>query len=344
MAVEIINDKALWDGFIEESPYGMLFHRWDLLKVIEKHIGYDLLTYGIYDGKELVGILPMFYTKTKGVKLLYSPPQGTLVYIPYMGLVMSRAYDGFTPLKKERCLAMAWGDIGRELNRLSPNFTSLTFVPNINDIRPFVWDGYDIEVMYTYLIDLDMPVDAIWNGFDRECKNNIKKAAQCGLSIKHTTDVDKFYDIMSKGLQSQGNTFFQRQSPEYLKDLLAAFPKNITMNFLYKDGEVIGAKLDCNYKGLYMGWGGDSVVNREIKANEYLEWETIKMAKESGNKWYENWGGDMKRLSMFKSKFNPSLVPYYHITKKDPVGKLSDWGYGMISSKPYLGFMKKIIT
>jgi hypothetical protein len=344
MAAEIINDRDLWDRFIEESPYGMLFHRWDFLKIIEKHTGYDLRTYGVYEGRELIGVFPLFYKKTKGVKLVYSPPQGTLVYIPYMGLVMGSAYEGFKQRRKEGCLAMAWRCIDHELKGLSANFASITFIPQMDDVRPFTWEGYDVEVLYTYLFDLEQPLETMWNGFEKECKQNIKKAAQYGLSIKRTSDVDTFHGITAKGLESQGNTFFQRQGAEYIKDLMTAFPENLGIYFMYKDEEIEGVRLDCYYKGSYIAWCGGTVLHREIKTTEYFEWEMMKLAKAAGYQWYENWGGDMRRLNVHKSKFNPMLVPYYHVRKMDAVGRLSDWGYGVITSKPYLSFVKKIVT
>jgi hypothetical protein len=343
MTIKHIEEKGIWDTFVDDSPYGMLFHKWDLLKIIEKHTGYDLFTCGIYKGDELIGAVPIYYKKVKGVKLVYSPPQGTLVYIPYMGLIMSRRYIELKQRKRESYLDLAWADINRELKSLSANFSSFTFVPRMNDIRPFIWDGYDVKILYTYTFDLQRPLDEIWDSFDQECRKNIKDCAKYGLSIKQTTDVDKYYQIMANGLKDQGNTFFQRQSPDYLKDLLAAYPENIKMYFLYKDNDIIGVNVNCLYKDWYMGWGGDAVIQHEIKSNEYFNWETIKMAKAAGYKYYENWGADMKRLNQFKTKFNPTLVPYYHIRKKDTIGKLSEWGYDTISNSP-LSFIKKIIS
>src|SRR5512146_163575 len=101
MSIEIIDDMGLWDGFIEESPQGMLFHRWDFLKIIEKYTHYRLFPYGIYEGRELVSVIPIFYKSTKGIKMAYSPPQGTLAYIPYLGPVMGRTYESLTQHKKE---------------------------------------------------------------------------------------------------------------------------------------------------------------------------------------------------------------------------------------------------
>ncbi|HTY91876.1 MAG TPA: GNAT family N-acetyltransferase [Methanocella sp.] len=332
MTIEIISDKGQWDGFIEESPYGMLFHRWDYLKTIEKYIGYDLLTYGIFKGSTLIGVLPLFYKKKGGIKLVYSPPPGTLTYTPYMGLVMGDIYATVRQRKKESYLDLAWNDVSRELKRLAPNYVSITFVPDMNDIRPMIWDGYNTQLLYTYLIDLDRPLDDMWNDFESDCKKNIRSCEKYDLTIMQTSDVDTFYSNMGESLKAHGKTFFRRQDSGFLKELIALFPDNIKLYFLYRGSEVLGMTIDCMYKGLYMGWCGDNVINRDLKVNEYLEWEKIKAAKSEGYKCYENWGGDMKRLNVFKSKFNPKLMPYYHVKKLDAVGKLSDFGYGMLSS------------
>jgi lipid II:glycine glycyltransferase (peptidoglycan interpeptide bridge formation enzyme) len=115
------------------------------------------------------------------------------------------------------------------------------------------------------------------------------------------------------------------------------------MYFMCKDQDLVAAAINCEYKDLYTAWFGDAVIKRDLASNEYLNWEFMKMAKAAGFKRYENWGADMKRLNQFKSKFNPILVPYYHVRKKDRLGALSEWGYDNVLASPYLGFIKKAI-
>jgi lipid II:glycine glycyltransferase (peptidoglycan interpeptide bridge formation enzyme) len=341
MAIEIITDRDQWDKFIDDSPYGMLFHKWDLLKVIQKHTGYDLRTYGIFKGEELIAVLPMFYTHKMGVKLAYSPPQGTLVYIPYMGLVMGKEHASHKQQKRESNLDLACADIDRELKNNRANIMSFTFMPEMIDVRPFLWEDYDIRLFYTYMINLERPVEAIWDSFEKDCRREIKISAKLGIHCKQHTDVDLFYEIMTAALKDKGNTFFIRQSKEYLKDLIAAYPRNIKMYFLYLNEEAIGVYVNCEYKDLCICWLGNGAPNRNIASNEYNIWEMIKIAKSAGYKRLELWGGDMKRLNMFKSKFNPVLVPYYHVSKKDAIGKMADVGYTVVSSAPVLSSLKR---
>lgn len=336
MAIDIITDKDQWDKFIDDSPYGLLFHKWDMLKIIQKHTGYDLRTYGIFKGEQLIAVLPMFYVHKMGMNLAYSPPQGTLVYIPYMGLVMGKEHANHKQQKRESHLDLVWTDIDRELKNNRANFMSFTFMPEMTDVRQFIWGDYGVRLFYTYMIDLEKPLDTLWDGFETACRRSINKSAKEGLYHKQHTDVDLFYEIMTTALKDQGSTFFQRQSKEYLKDLLAAYPQNIKMYFTYLNDEAIGVHVNCEYKDLCIGWLGNGALNREVASNDYFVWEAIKMAKSAGYKRFEIWGGDMKRLNRFKSKFNPALVPYYHVVKKDTMGKLADIGYTVVSSAPIL--------
>jgi hypothetical protein len=62
---------------------------------------------------------------------------------------------------------------------------------------------------------------------------------------------------------------------------------------------------------------GAAAVNKHLGVNEYMIWDLIKKAKEEGFSELENLGADEKRLNPFKSKFSPSLTPYYYMIKRD---------------------------
>jgi hypothetical protein len=37
MAIELLEDKKRWDQFVETSPQGLLFPKWDSVKTVERH-------------------------------------------------------------------------------------------------------------------------------------------------------------------------------------------------------------------------------------------------------------------------------------------------------------------
>jgi hypothetical protein len=163
LALELINDKDLWDGFIEKSPYGLLFHKWDFLRAIEKHTKFKLLPYGIYMGEELICAYPIFYRKYGGLKMVFSPPPGSS--IPYLGLVMSPVYDTLKQRRKELYINTVVDEMEREIKGLSPNFVSIDAAPKFVDLRPFKWNGYDVETHFNYVIGLEKPLEGeLWQG------------------------------------------------------------------------------------------------------------------------------------------------------------------------------------
>src|SRR5665647_3548673 len=75
--------KNGWDQFVETSPQGSLFHKWDFLKTVERHSMHRFLPYGVYSGEELRCIFPFFIGRDHGLTVMNSPPPNT--QIPYLG-------------------------------------------------------------------------------------------------------------------------------------------------------------------------------------------------------------------------------------------------------------------
>jgi hypothetical protein len=335
MTVKAITDKALWDKFVDDSPYGMLFHKWDFLKTIEKHTGDTLLPYGVYKGDELICIFPLFLRKYMGMKMIFSPPPRTGV--PNLGFVMSGTYDSLKQRRKESYINTAMDEIDQEIKKPSPNYISIATVTKFNDIRPFKWHEYTVNVLFSYVIDLTRPLEEIWQGFDMNCKKNIKLCEKFPLVSKESTDIKKFYGIMSDRYRQQGLNY-PVLSPEYLKDLMDAYPENLKLYFLYNGDEVVGIDLICQYKGRIMLWMGESIINKDIPANYFTRWEMIKKAKAEGFKEMEIEGANTKRLCANKSRFNPRLDRSFHITKKDALGKVAEWTYQNLLKKKALTY------
>jgi hypothetical protein len=304
----------------------MLFHRWDFLKIIEKYTGYRLLTCGIYKGEELVSILPLYYKRKKGLSFVYSPPQTTLSYVPYMGFALGPGYPGMRPREKEDLLCYIIGEADRAIKSLSPNYLSLTVASGNVDVRPYLWNGYGCELQYTYYIDLERPPEKVLGSFEKNCRQDIAAASKLNLSIERSNDAAPMFGMMRERLASVGNTFFHRQSPAYVNELLDAFPDNLKMYCLYNGDDFTGAAVNCEYKGHCIGWMGTASAKGGINVNEYLLWEVMKKYRAAGCRIFENLGADELRLNTFKSKFNPTLVPYFYAIKKDRLFRAASYG------------------
>ena len=280
-----------------------------------------MLPYATFRGEEPVCLFPLFYKSYGGLKAVFSPPLQTNV--PYLGPAFSEGYYSLRQRRKEGYLNDAVEEVSRELARLSPSYVSVDAAPGFDDVRPFLWSGYDVDVKYTYVIDLAKPLDRIWEGFDASCKKRIRRCERTAPEIRRSADTRAFYRIMDERLRLKGqSSVYGSQSHEYLRDILTAFPENVKMHFLH-DAGVSGVQVTCEYRDTLLLWLGSA----NGHYNEYLIWELIKRAKAAGLRRFEIYDGHTRRLTPFKAKFGPALEKCYSVSRKDLFGTCARWAY-----------------
>ncbi len=320
---EVIEDKKVWDDFVDENPYGLLHHKWDFLKQAEKYSGYELRPYGVFKGEELLGIYPLFYKRTHGLKVIFSPPPGRS--IPYLGFLVSKEYDKLKQSKKESFLNSFLEDVELEIEKYSPDFMLVYTVPNLLDMRFFKWNNYSVVPEFTYVLDLKMPLEEIWNSFHKDLRRDIKQADSSGLEIKTSNDLSVFYERQEKRYREKAADFSINRN--YFRDLFDAFPDNLKIYYIYNDkGEVVAASISQEYNGRFLGWMG--LAKTVGHANEFMIWKLIEVAKSKNLAKFEIAGANVRAQCQFKSKFNPSLELCYHIRRRNALGKVAEWTHG----------------
>jgi len=326
MQILTIDNSGEWDDFVDNSPYGTFFHKWDFLKTIEKHTGHTLLPYGAYQKDRLVCIFPAFLKNNYGLRVVLSPPPSTGV--PYMGFVMGSDYDGLTQSGKEVLLKETTTGIIGKLEEFSPIYISAQLIPAFNDVREFKWKGYSIEPLFTYSLPTDSSLDEIFKGFSRSTKHIIKgiKSNKYDIKMIESNELIPFCDLLSKRYDEQ-HIRFPIVSREYLADLLRLYPDNIKLYYVYDgNGSIIGANMAVIYKDKVISWLGTPKPEVDLPVNELLFWEFVKKAKDS-NRAFEIGGADTQRLCAFKSRFNPSLETSYRVVRRGNIGAVAEWVY-----------------
>jgi len=325
MALELINDRDTWDAFVDASPYGLLFHKWDYIAITAQHTGYRLLPYAVYRGNEPVCLAPLYFRSTHGVKTLFSPPPMQAV-IPYQGLIPSGEFDTLKQSKREGLMDLIVSDLSAEIDAISPHYLSLTLVPGLVDVRQFLWRGYTAKVRYTYTIDLAQPVEAIWGGFHSKLRSKLRKAEEAGMDLVRSRDISMLYTSIAERF-SQPDMNIPMISRRYFEDLFRAYPDHLAAYYLYdREGALAGTVATQEYKR-FLFWMGAPRIESPHAGNEYLQWLLIQRAKAEGYPAFENMGANNRDLAFFKSRFNPDLVMYFEVEKKDILGSLSGWAY-----------------
>jgi hypothetical protein len=323
MVVELLEDKGRWDKFVEASPEGSLFHKWDFLKTVERHSRSRFLPYCVYSGEELRCIFPFFTGRRHGLTAMKSPPR--LAQIPYLGPAFDPSVQARRAVGKEKILDQVIGEVCREIDTIAPNIVSITTVPNFIDVRFFIWKNYREHARMTYVIDLERSLDEIWASFSRHCRQKIRQLSAYSPEIQQTKDVMPMLDIWRTRFSELGIEV-PLLSDSYLKELVAAFPQEMTVYNLIIDGRLAAAEACCvMQKERYAIWIGGSSARKDLGVNEYLDWEVTKRAKSEGFKKLDLGPSDAGP-SQYKSKFNPVLELYWTVEKTDTLHKIHSAG------------------
>jgi hypothetical protein len=329
MAVELLEDKKRWDQFVETSPQGLLFHKWDFLKTVERHSQYRFLPYSVYSGDELRCIFPFFVWRARVLTAMRSPPPRA--QIPYLGPAFDPSVQALRAGAKEKTFEQVTDDLCTEIDTIAPNIVSITTVPNFIDVRSFMWKNFTAHLAFTYAIDLERSLDEIWAAFSRRCRQKIKRVSAHSPEIQQTNDVSALLDIWRARFSERGIKV-PLLNDSYLKELVAAFPQDITVYTLSIDGRLAAVEACCAMqKERYTTWIGGANVRKDLGVNEYLDWEVIQRAKSEGFKKLDLGEGDA-RLSPYKSKFNPVLEPFCYISKTDALAKIVNVAHSKLAS------------
>lgn len=334
MALELVKDRETWDSFVDASPYGLLFHKWDYITITAQHADYQLLPYGVYRGEELVCLVPLYFKSTHGVRTLFSPPPMQAV-IPYQGFIPAGGFDALKQDQKEEIMDLVANDLSAEIDTISPHYLSLVLVPGLADVRQFLWKGYTPRVHYTYTIDLSQPLQVIQSSFHYKLRSRIRKAAEAGMSLEQSTNIAPLYASIA-GRFSEPDMNIPMVSRRYFEDLFQAYPDNLAAYYLRdQEGALTGAVAVQKYKRFLL-WVGTPRLENTHAENEYLQWLLVRRAQAEGYRTFENIGANTPDLNFFKSRFCSGLGIYMEVCRKDLVGTLAEWAYSSIASRPWL--------
>jgi len=310
-------DSELWNRIVQESPHGTLFHTWEWLGAVEKQTGSMLYPLLGIKGESPLALMPVFLKKIRFANLALSPPSRALQL--YMGPIFADYY-GLKQGKRESY----YSEFIREANMffasdLKCNFVRIRTPPGLIDARPFLWTGYKVEPLYTYMINLRGGVDNVWENFNKQLRVDINKTKNDGVEIKEGSmdDLEFLRTSVAERFVEQG-VKTPTSYKAYLSDVYKRFhPHNFRIFVArYKGKNVGGLTLLCYKKRASLWMGIPKSTVKGIYPNELATWEAIRWACGNGYEEFEIMdAGDDPRLRHFKSKFNPDIVPWFSAEK-----------------------------
>jgi hypothetical protein len=300
-----------WNLLVEKAQPGTLFHTSEWLEICRDILSRDLRIYGCFRSDELVGGCPLFVKNLKGFLKI--------------GASTCNMTDYCGPLIKERDSSKASKQIKETydiLNALreflySQGFDSihLKFSPGLEDIRPFIWNGWKSKVHYTHYLDLKENID---KKISRTIRKDLKSAAETGLKTRIWNDPETYYGLFSKVYEKQNmEPSLPREFFERVFKLIRE--KNIGYMLVCEtpDGDAIAAHLTLYGKKSTVTWStardpsfSQRGANALLYYNEFLDLK-------SRNFEYMNvMSANVPRFADFIRGFSPKLMPYYSVTLK----------------------------
>jgi len=211
-------------------------------------------------------------------------------------------------------------DIENLLQQLpSVAYSSLPCHPEITNILPFYWAGYELNVRYTYRLSPISNLEQVWEGLSSNIRSDIRKAKK-QVKIEFDLGTDKFLDVYEKT--------FKRQK------LKLPFNKKFFGNLDY-----ILEGRDCRrqlfavdhmgrvHAGVYLVWddrcayyllGGGDPDLRSSGATSLLLWKAIELASAKTDI-FDFEGSMLEPIERFFRAFGATQTPYYQVTKTSSI-------------------------
>ncbi|WP_020539070.1 GNAT family N-acetyltransferase [Lewinella cohaerens] len=245
-----------------------LFHQpWWLDAVAGEDQWQGLVSDSIFQGK--ASILPICLTKKWGFSKIHKPLLTT-----YQG-PMWAGYAQLSPSEQIKMVHKTWP----ELIERVPSVSSFrhTLFPDFQYAFPFHEAGFQVNVRYTYTIDLNQPIELIYDNFRRDVKRKIKH--QWGAyQIVESGDLGLFFPLMEKVYQRQN-----RRPPFTYVFLNHLFSKGLqkeqTKLFLLQNSaqkKLGGVLLFFDHQRVYLLASGLNEEGRKIGAFHHLVWYALK--------------------------------------------------------------------
>ena len=165
------SEFARWDEFVRRSPQGTLFH--STLWLENAGVPFRLL--GCFRGGELHG---GFALSLAGQRAAGRPHPA---FTPYLGILYPQSNSKYvTEISNNKEIGTAFATFLKgEFSRVE----EMPFAPEAVDLQPFIWQGFEVELRYTYRLALNS-LEFVLDNMDAGRRRNLLNAEKQGVQIE----------------------------------------------------------------------------------------------------------------------------------------------------------------
>ena len=304
-------EYGLWDNLAVQSPQGAIFHNSNYLQVVAGASSSKLNIYGFFKDDELVGGCSLF---VKGRAGIASNATSLGPLTPYGGFLLPDLDTG--SVRKSE--SVQHGIINALCDRIQEDhYSSITITnsPDLLDIRPSTWRGWEGRVMYTYYIDLE---GSFSEKFSKSVRKEAKKASDMGLHVERLDDAAVHHKLLTQVFNRQemdapvGENFFAS-----MLDLVKRKKCGGMWVARDKSAHILASRIWIwDAKRAYAWSAASDQAYRDSGANQFLFVSVLEEMQKMGLRQVNIMHGNTQRLSNYAAGYNPVLVPYYSVARR----------------------------
>ena len=283
-----------WDSFVRAQPEATFFHLSGWKAVIEESFGHDCHYLLARQGGQIVGVLPLTHVRGRifGNSLISNG------FCVYGGPVAT------TP-GALRALDDAAQSLGRDLRVERIEYRLRR---PLHDDRPC-----NDKTYVTFRKEIAATPEEAMKAIPRKQRAMVRKGIKQGLEGQVDADVNRFFPLYAESVRNLGTPVLSRRYYECLKSVFDDVSEVVTIT---KDGQPLSSVLSFFFRDEvlpYYGGGGQAA--RAYAANDFMYWEVMRRACESGLRLFD-FGRSKVGTGSFAFKkhwgFEPEPLYYEH--------------------------------
>jgi GNAT acetyltransferase-like protein len=261
--------------------------------------------------------------------VLYLNARGRIV-LPKLNPYLPVAFQP-TPTRSPIRLCRQWLEIAQtlvdEMGERQLGAT-VTLPPEVTDIRPWIWAGFQVGVHYTYYNDL--PIDA--KRVDPAVRKKCQQARSLGYTCERSSQLTHVLACLRETEKHQ--RFSYGLTERDLKRLTRWLGEDCFRMYLCysPEGRPASARLVLYCPGgRAMDWVcGTAAQHIRSGATQLLIWSVLEDLHSAGARGFDFGGANIRNVAAAKMIWGGQLVPFYSLQAEYNLRTLAKWLYGWV--------------
>jgi hypothetical protein len=294
-----------WAQLERDAVQSTLFHTDEWLAILERTYHAKILRLGFFEGKQLIGGMPVLVMRKFIYKIAGSPLDGTVT--PYQGPIC------LDPLNSGKLFKAFWG----YAESCKWDFVQMTPFPAAEiEARQLNSPYSRCEARQTICVNIRPGEPEILRAMKQQCRNKIRQAVERGAVIEEVDAsechwIETYFEMSVETYRRQWRppaipkSFF-----ENVGALLGASGK-MRVLFAKYDSKVVAAAIFLVHRNVLYAW--DAVSSRaysHLRASSLIYWTIIRSAHETGLQTFDMLGANIPTVARFKEGFGGSFIAY----------------------------------